>query len=294
MSKNQTSSEEKKVADQIRQTVRESYAKVAEGKPSGSGCCAPNTSSVGGCCGSSEDFDVTSVYSERLGYSKEDLSSVPEGADMGLGCGNPRAIAGLKKGETVLDLGSGGGFDCFLAAREVGPSGHVIGVDMTPAMVSKARTNAAKAKASQVEFRLGEIEHLPIANECVDVIISNCVVNLSPDKPQVFREAMRVLKPGGRLVISDIVTSVELPDHIKADLALHSACVAGASVVGQLENMMRDAGFVEILIQPKSESREFIKDWAPGRNVEDYVVSATIEGKKTKGSCCADPESCCQ
>lgn len=274
----------KKAADDIRQSVRESYSKVAEGKAGGTGCCAPTNAGSGGCCGTPDDFEITNVYSERLGYSKEELGGVPAGADMGLGCGNPRAIAALKAGEVVLDLGSGGGFDCFLAVREVGPKGQVIGVDMTPAMVSKARANAAKTDFKNVEFRLGEIEHLPVADETVDVIISNCVINLSPDKPQVFREAMRVLKPGGRLAISDIVTSVELPEQVKNDLALHSACVAGASVIKELAEMMRAAGFKEIAIQPKDESREFIKDWAPGRNIADYVVSATIEAVKPETS----------
>ncbi len=271
-----------KQADDIRQTVRESYAKVAEGKhdSDAGGCCAPTPSSGAGCCGTPVDFDINTVRSTRLGYSQEDLRSVPEGADMGLGCGNPRAIASLRPGEVVLDLGSGGGFDCFLAAREIGPDGRVIGVDMTPQMISKARTNAAKGGYANVEFRLGEIEHLPVADNSVDVIISNCVINLSPDKPQVFREAFRVLKPGGRLAVSDVVTSAELPEQIKTDMALHSACVAGASVIGELEAMMRAAGFADIVISPKDESREFIKDWAPGRGLEDYVVSAYIEAVK--------------
>lgn len=277
--------------DEIRQSVRDNYSKVAEGKPSGAGCCAPNTTSSVTCCGGSETFDPTAVYSTRLGYSEEEVNSVPQGADMGLGCGNPRAIAALKHGETVLDLGSGGGFDCFLAAREVGPSGHVIGVDMTPAMVTKARSNAAKVNATHIEFRLGEIEHLPVADNNVDVIISNCVINLSPDKPQVFREAIRVLKPGGRLAISDVVASTQLPEPVANDLALHSACVAGATVISELEAMMRDAGFVNIAVVPKDESRQFIKDWAPGRGIEDYVVSAYIEAVKPEGSCCGP--TCC-
>jgi len=280
-----------KTNDEIRQAVRESYGKVAEGKAAGTGCCAPGNASEASCCGSPEEFDVSTIYSGRLGYSAEDLRNVPEGADLGLGCGNPRAIAALKTGEVVLDLGSGAGFDCFLAAREVGPTGRVIGVDMTPAMVSKARANAARAEAANVEFRLGEIEHLPVADESVDVIISNCVINLSPDKTQVFREVMSVLKPGGRLALSDIVTSAELPEDIRDDLALHSACVAGASVIEELERMMRAAGFKNISIVPKDESREFIRDWAPGRKVEDFVVSAAIEARKGKGPCCG-PDCC--
>jgi len=205
---------------------------------------------------------------------------VPDGADMGLGCGNPRAIASLRNGETVLDLGSGGGFDAFLAAQEVGREGRVIGVDMTPAMVSKARDNAEKAQFGNVEFRLGEIENLPVADSCIDVIISNCVINLSPDKDRVFREAQRVLKPGGRLAISDVVASADLPESMRNDPYLHSACVAGASKIEDLEALLHAAGFVDIRIEPKDESREFIRDWAPGSGVEDYVISAVIEARK--------------
>ncbi|MCM2279861.1 MAG: arsenite methyltransferase [Oligoflexia bacterium] len=270
--------------DEIRQEVRKSYAQVATGQPSGIGCCAPSTGTEGTCCS-------TADYSTRLGYTQEDLDSVPQGADMGLGCGNPRAIASLKPGEVVLDLGCGGGFDCFLAAREVGATGRVIGVDMTPEMISKARANAKKANAAQVEFRLGEIEHLPVADSSIDVIISNCVINLSPDKEQVFREALRVLKPGGRLAISDIVAAAELPEEIKADLKLHSACVSGATEIGELRKVLKAAGFVRIVIAPKDESREFIKDWAPGRKLEDIIVSAAIEAEKPAPGCCGT--GCC-
>jgi ubiquinone/menaquinone biosynthesis C-methylase UbiE len=223
---------------------------------------------------------INALISSRLGYSHQDLASVPQGADMGLGCGNPRAIAALRRGEMVLDLGSGGGFDAFLAAREVGDNGRVIGVDMTPEMLSKARRNAAQGRFGNVEFRLGEIENLPVADASVDVIISNCVINLSPDKPRVFREAWRVLKPGGRLAISDVVASTELPASMRDDPYLHSACVAGASLIGDLETWLAEAGFVEIRIRPKDESRNFIKDWVPGSGVENYVLSATIEAIK--------------
>jgi SAM-dependent methyltransferase len=199
---------------------------------------------------------------------------------MGLGCGNPKAIAALRPGETVVDLGSGGGFDCFLAVREVGRGGYVIGVDMTPDMVSKARANALKGQYENVEFRLGEIEHLPIADSAADVVISNCVINLSPDKPQVFREAFRVLRAGGRLAISDVVATSQPPEDMRNDAVLIAGCMGNASLITDLEAMMRAAGFEQIRIQPKDESKAFIEDWAPGRNVTDFVVSATIEAVK--------------
>jgi SAM-dependent methyltransferase len=199
---------------------------------------------------------------------------------MGLGCGNPRAIAALRPGETVVDLGSGGGFDCFLCAREVGETGYVIGVDMTPEMVSKARRNAVKGNYPNVEFRLGEIENLPLADNAADVVISNCVINLSPDKARVFKEAFRVLKPGGRLAISDVVATLELPQQMRSDAALVAGCMGNASLIEELQEMIKDAGFTEVRIEPREESKEFIRDWAPERNVTDYVVSATIEGKK--------------
>ena len=264
-----------KQADDIRQSVRDSYAKVAEASDAGE-CCGVETS----CCGVSAD--INSVHSTRLGYSEDDLNNIPGGADMGLGCGNPRAIASLQADEVVLDLGSGGGFDAFLAVREVGKHGQVIGVDMTPAMVSKARSNAETAGFSNVEFRLGEIEHLPVADCSVDVIISNCVINLSPDKAQVFREAYRVLRPGGRLAISDVVATAKLPDDVKDDPQLHACCVAGAALVDELQVMLEQASFLGIRITPKDESREFISDWVPGSGVEDYVVSAHIEAVKPK------------
>ncbi len=208
------------------------------------------------------------------------MAAVPEGSDLGLGCGTPLASAALQPGEVVLDLGSGAGFDCFLAAREVGPSGKVIGVDMTIDMIVKARRNATAGNYRQVEFRLGEIEHLPLADASVDVVISNCVINLSPDKPQVFREAARVLRRGGRLAISDVVTPIELPDEIKHDLALHTGCLAGASLMSELQATLEGCGFEKIRIAPKAESREFIKDWAPGLKLEEYVVSAVIQAVK--------------
>jgi len=274
-----------KTHDDIRQHVRDSYAEVAEASNNSNGCGVESS-----CCGVSDDEAINTIISTRLGYSTDERDSVPEGADMGLGCGNPRAIASLKPGEVVVDLGSGGGFDAFLAAQEVGKNGHVIGIDMTPTMLSKARANAEKGKYTQVEFRLGEIEHLPIADNTVDVIISNCVINLSPNKLQVFRDALRILKPGGRLAISDIVASAEMPEEMKNDPMLHAGCMAGAELVDDLKTMMDEAGFENIRIAPKDESKDFIKDWAPGRGVEDYVLSATIEAVKPGGDCCG---GCC-
>ena len=262
-----------KEADELRRVVRDSYAKVAGASDAGE-CCGVENS----CCG--VPADINSLHSVRLGYSEEDLDCVPDGADMGLGCGNPRAIASLRSGEVVLDLGSGGGFDAFLAAREVGESGRVIGVDMTSDMLSKARRNAETAGFSNVEFRLGEIEYLPVADNSVDVIISNCVINLSPDKPRVFREALRVLKPGGRLAISDVVATAVLPDDVKDDPKLLASCVSGAALIDDLQAMLEAANFSDVRITPKDESREFIRDWVPGSGVEDYVISAHIEAVK--------------
>ncbi|MEJ2622703.1 MAG: arsenite methyltransferase [Candidatus Thiodiazotropha sp.] len=261
--------------DSHRQQVRAAYAQVAVANNEASGCGVESS-----CCGVSDDAAINTLISTRLGYSASDLQVVPEGADMGLGCGNPKAIAALQSGETVVDLGSGGGFDCFLAAAEVGSEGAVIGVDMTPDMLTKARANAAKGNYTNVEFRLGEIEALPIADNTADVIISNCVINLSPDKGRVFREAFRVLKPGGRLAISDVVATVELPEEIRNDPQLIAGCMGNASLIETLQGWIDEAGFRSIRIQPKDESKAFIRDWAPGRGVEDYVVSATIEAIK--------------
>lgn len=267
--------EQHKQSDSIRNEVRKSYAKVAEASNNNESCGIESS-----CCGVSDDIDINTLNSLRLGYSNDDLENVPDGADMGLGCGNPRAIAELSAGETVVDLGSGGGFDVFLAAREVGENGKVIGIDMTPTMISKARTNAEKANFENVEFRLGEIEFLPIADNTVDVIISNCVINLSPNKVQVFSDAYRILKSGGRLAISDVVASCEMPEEMKNDPALYAGCMAGASLIDELESYMQVAGFKEIKITPKDDSKDFIKDWAPGKNVTDYVLSAHIEAVK--------------
>jgi SAM-dependent methyltransferase len=221
--------------------------------------------------------------SSTIGYSEDEIASVQEGANLGLGCGNPQAMAALKPGETVLDLGAGGGFDCFLAAKQVGESGRVIGVDMTPDMVSLARENAEKGGFENVEFRLGEIERPPVADASVDVIISNCVINLSPDKTRVFKEAYRVLKPGGRLAISDIVATAPMPGSMQKDLELISGCVAGAESVDRHEEMLREIGFENVRILSKDGSREFIRKAAPGLRAEDYITSASIEAVKPEG-----------
>ncbi len=212
------------VEKDVKKSVREHYGSIAK---QGSSCgCSPKVTS---CCGSAS-VDNARTISKDIGYSNEDINSVPEGANLGLGCGNPVALASLKKGETVLDLGSGAGFDAFLSAERVGPTGKVIGVDMTPDMLDRARENARKGSYNNVEFRLGEIENLPVSNDSVDVIISNCVINLAPDKPRVFGEAFRVLKPGGRLMVSDIVLTKPLPAALKNSIEAYVGCVAGASL----------------------------------------------------------------
>jgi len=263
--------------DEVRQSVRNNYKQIALKVINTDSCCAPSSS----CCGPEENQTRTvAEISQKLGYTPEELASIPNGANMGLGCGNPQAIADLREGETVLDLGSGGGFDCFLAAPKVGKTGKVIGVDMTPEMVSKARANAEKSSYTQVDFRLGEIENLPVANQTVDVIMSNCVINLSPNKQRVFEEAYRVLKVGGRLAISDIILTTTLPEEMQQNMALYTGCISGASPLDQLTAFLETAGFKDIRITPKDDSKEFIKDWAPGQNVENYIVSAIIQAVK--------------
>ncbi len=264
--------------NEIRDAVRESYSKVAEQASSYNGCgCSPVKDS--GCC--PPDM-ATSFYeaSLKIGYTDIELKGVPEGSNLGLGCGNPQAIAALKKGETVLDLGSGAGFDVFLAARQVGEKGKVIGVDMTPEMISRARVNGDKGKFTNVEFRLGEIENLPVPDNTVDVIISNCVINLSPEKQKVFNESFRVLKPGGRLAITDNIATAELPEEIKNSLEHYSACISGAAFAGDLENMLRTAGFINIKIEPVDKSRKLVSGCVPGRNINDFIVSVTVEAVK--------------
>jgi SAM-dependent methyltransferase len=259
--------------DRIKELVRTRYGGIAAAGDT-SGCCAPATSS---CCGPSTAAQDKAL---QMGYSKAELAAVPEGVNLGLGCGNPQAIAAMRPGEIVVDLGSGAGFDCFLAARQVGVAGRVIGVDMTHEMLAKARENAGKIGARNVEFRLGELEHLPIADNTADVVISNCVINLVPDKAQVFREAFRVLKPGGRLAVSDVINVAPLPAALCAHLALLCGCVAGAATAERVEDWLRDAGFVDIRVAAKPESRELIATWTPGMGIEDYVVSAVVEARK--------------
>ena len=279
--------------EEIREAVRERYGKIAKNGSAASliskmkSCCRPSeiiaeTGKTGSCC-SSGDLSADNI-SAILGYSKDEINSVPEGANMGLGCGNPVALASLKPGETVVDLGSGGGFDCFLASKEVGEEGRVIGVDMTAEMVSKARKNAENAGTGNVEFRLGEIEHLPVADNSADIIMSNCVINLSPDKSSVYQDAYRVLKPGGRLSISDIVTTARLPVEVKRDLELISACIGGAVTIEDTQKMLQQAGFENIFITPKKISQEMIDEMLPGSPAGEYVVSASIEARKPVSS----------
>jgi ubiquinone/menaquinone biosynthesis C-methylase UbiE len=246
----------------VRTSVRQHYKKIATQKSSG-------------CCGA----QAPDRYAVALGYTEEDLKNVPSESNLALGCGNPHLHARLKSGDVVLDLGSGGGLDCFLAAQQVGPTGRVIGVDMTPEMIEKARANAAKANIMNVEFRLGEIEHLPVADNSIDVIISNCVINLSPQKANVFAEAFRVLKPNGRLAIEDIIAVKELPDAMRHDLLSISCCVGGAMMKEEIEQLLLSAGFVNVKITESVKSRQVIREWIP--NAEQYVISATIEGEKS-------------
>ncbi|MGB7055044.1 MAG: arsenite methyltransferase [bacterium] len=266
--------------NEIKQIVRKSYAKAAKR----ASCCGPRPKQESGCC--------TDTKSKGIGYTTQELRSVPEGSDLGLGCGNPVAIASLKSGDTVLDLGAGAGFDCFLAAKKVGQNGKVIGVDMTPEMIDKARENAQKANYRNVEFRLGEIEHLPVADNAIDVIISNCVINLAPSKHDVMKDAYRVLKPGGRIAISDLALRGELPKKIKDDIAAYVSCVAGAIHIDDYKKAVQAAGFkdVKFTVNQAASCSEQAEDKKAAaalklttdefKSLSEVVVSVYIEAKK--------------
>jgi arsenite methyltransferase len=254
--------------EKIKKFVRDRYANIARKESS---CCEPAPS----CCG---DTDLASTISQQIGYSDEELKSIPDGANLGLGCGNPIAIASLKEGETVLDLGAGAGFDCFLAANQVGENGKVIGVDMTPEMVEKARENAKKGNYTNVEFKLGEIEDLPVADESVDIIISNCVINLSPDKPKVFEEAFRVLRSGGRLMVSDIVLLKKLPDFIKESIDAYVSCVSGALLKEDYIAAINNAGFQNVeIIDETSFPADFLNLDLLVESIKTYLKISTEE-----------------
>lgn len=288
----------------LREEVRRRYGAIAKdgvtlaesAAPDSGGCCSAASAPVaepagsggpsGGCCGHD-------AQARTLGYSSEDLATAPDGANLGLGCGNPVALASLKPGQTVLDLGAGAGFDAFLAARAVGPEGRVIGVDMTPEMVAKARANAKKGGRTNVEFRLGEIEALPVADATVDVVVSNCVINLCPDKRPVYREAFRVLRPGGRIAVSDVVAREELGDEVKRDLSLNSGCLAGATLHDELIRILQEAGFTDIVVRAKGNSDEVITSWEAKRGFESKVFAAEVTATKPGGDQAAAASSCC-
>jgi SAM-dependent methyltransferase len=253
-----------KTNDQIRTEVREHYSAIARGETR-TACCAP---------------------AAPLGYSNDQLETP---GNLGLGCGNPQAIAALRPGEVVVDLGSGGGFDCFLAARAVGSTGRVIGVDGSADMIALARDNATKHASANVEFRLGEIEHQPVADATADVVISNCVINLAPDKRAVYRDVLRVLKPGGRLAISDVVAIRHLPAAVRDDMAARCGCVAGAAQRDELIALLGELGFTDVAVELEPRSREIIASWGGG--FEDLVASARITARKPGGACCAP--GCC-
>jgi len=291
----------------VHDQVREGYGKIARDNASSSGCCGTGSNS-GGCCGpvSLEPHQLA----QAIGYSTDELAASPDGANMGLSCGNPTAIASLKAGEVVLDLGSGGGFDCFIAGPKVGAAGRVIGVDMTADMLSKARRNRTEYRKQSgldnVEFRLGEIEHLPVADASVDVVISNCVLNLSPDKPQVWREIARVLKAGGRVAVSDLALLRPLPESVREDVEALIGCIAGAVMVEETRLMMQDAGLTSVVLTPRAEYIDSMTNFQDplyakivaglpaGSKASDYITSLDIAGRKHKageGSCCG-PDCC--
>lgn len=308
--------------DEIRAKVREGYGSIAasgtaataccESKtgaaPAASGCCGPRpataSNSPASCCGAS-NIDEAEQLARTLGYVADDLSALPEGANLGLSCGNPVALASLRPGEVVLDLGSGGGFDLFIAGRRVGGAGRAIGVDMTAEMVSRARKNTAAYRKTtgldNVEFRLGEIEHLPVADNSVDVVISNCVINLSPEKPQVWREIARVLKPGGRVAVSDMALLKPLPDAVREMVEALVGCIAGAVLAEDTERMAREAGLSDIVLEAKSEYIEAMQSWKDplydkimrslpaGSTPAEYVTSLAVSARKpaaAQGRCC--------
>lgn len=259
---------------QIKNNVKKNYTQVIE--TNSSGCCSSSS-----CCGgSAEDEATAKELAEKMDYNQEELDSAFAEANYGLGCGNPGAIANLKEGETVLDLGCGAGFDVFLAASKVGKEGRVIGIDMTEAMINKARNNAQKNNVENVEFILGEIEDLPLEDNSVDVIISNCVINLSPAKEKVFAEAKRVLKNGGRLAISDILKAEEFPEEIKANLDNYSSCVTGSIARENLVSILEELEFSSIEIERKSHSDQIVEDWISGVDINNYIYSAYIRAQK--------------
>lgn len=296
----------KKTPDEIRETVREGYGKIAVGEEalpgsqSAGGCCGPSSS----CCSPGTD---PAAFAQSIGYSAADVAALPEGTNMGLSCGNPAVIASLKPGEVVLDLGAGGGMDAFLAGPRVGAQGRVIGVDMTAEMVGKARKNNAsysqRSGLSNVEFRLGEIEHLPVADASVDVVLSNCVLNLSPDKPQVWREIARVLKPGGRVAVSDLALLRPLPAEVVESVEALVGCVAGAVLVCDTEQMMRAAGLIDVRLTPKPDYvrsvmsfedplyRKIVERLPRGTTPADFITSLDVQGRK--GLAAAKPASGC-
>ena len=285
----------------VREKVREGYSKIAKtgqwssviSEPVSASCCTPSAAG-GGCCGS--DSLTPDQVAQAIGYASTDLTQVPQGANMGLSCGNPTAIASLKEGEVVVDLGSGGGFDCFIAGPKVGKSGKVIGIDMTPDMLSKARKNTEsyteRSGLSNVEFRLGEIEYLPVSDSSVDVVISNCVLNLSPNKAQVWKEIARILKPGGRVAISDLALLKPLPQEVQDDLEALVGCVAGAELVSEMQKMAELAGLKNISLKSKPEYIDAMTNWEDplyqkivshlpeGSRVSEYVTSLDVEAKK--------------
>ncbi len=271
--------------NKIKNDVKRIYGKIVSSSRADAGIqnssCCPNddSASENSCCGTTGSSDEISI---QLGYSQHEIDAVPDGSNLGLGCGNPHAIASIRKGETVLDLGSGAGFDVFLAVNKVGSTGKVIGVDMTPEMISKANENAKRRNIVNVEFKLGEIECLPLENDAVDVIISNCVINLSANKSKVYDEAFRVLKIGGRLAVSDIVSKQQMSDEMKQDSESYCACISGASSMTEIKNMLKKSGFENIKINPKYDSSKFIKNWSDKFASENYVVSAEITALKPR------------